>query len=40
MSDRIIVLHRGRITGCFTRAEATQERIARAMTTSGERIHE
>jgi len=30
MSDRVIVLHRGRIQAEFPRAEATQERVTRA----------
>jgi len=30
LADRILVLHRGRITGCFPRDEATQERILAA----------
>ncbi len=30
MSDRIVMLHEGRIGGTFTRAEATQERLLRA----------
>ena len=30
MSDRILVLHRGRVTAEFERAEATQDRILRA----------
>jgi D-xylose transport system ATP-binding protein len=30
MSDRILMLHEGRITGEFTRAEATQERLMQA----------
>ncbi len=30
MSDRILMLHEGRITGAFTRAEATQERLLEA----------
>jgi len=30
MSDRILMLHAGRITGAFTRAEATQERLLEA----------
>ena len=30
MSDRIVVMHRGRITAQFTREEATQEKIVRA----------
>jgi rhamnose transport system ATP-binding protein len=32
MSDRIIVMHEGRMTGLFTRAEATQEKIMTAAT--------
>ncbi len=32
MSDRILVMHEGRVTGHFTRAEATQERIMAAAT--------
>ena len=32
MSDRIIVMHEGRMTGHFTRAEATQEKIINAAT--------
>jgi rhamnose transport system ATP-binding protein len=32
MSDRIIVMHEGRVTGLFTRAEATQEKIMSAAT--------
>ena len=32
MSDRIIVMHEGRMTGHFTRAEATQEKIILAAT--------
>ncbi|HZG81202.1 MAG TPA: D-xylose ABC transporter ATP-binding protein, partial [Brevibacillus sp.] len=32
MSDRILVMHEGRITGEFTRAEATQELIMHAAT--------
>ncbi|MBE3563975.1 MAG: sugar ABC transporter ATP-binding protein [Hydrogenibacillus schlegelii] len=31
MSDRILVLHEGRVTGRFTRAEATQEAVMIAM---------
>jgi len=27
MSDRIMVLHEGKVTGVITKAEATQERI-------------
>jgi len=30
MSDRILVLHRGRLTAAFTRQQATQEKILRA----------
>jgi D-xylose transport system ATP-binding protein len=30
MSDRIVMLHEGRVGGMFTRAEATQERLLRA----------
>ena len=36
MSDRVLVMHRGRVTAHFTREQATQERVATAMTTSGE----
>ncbi len=32
MADRVIVLHEGRVTGTFTRAEATQERVMFAAT--------
>ena len=32
MSDRVLVMHEGRITGEFSRAEATQERIMAAAT--------
>ena len=32
MSDRIIVMHEGQMTGHFTRAEATQEKIISAAT--------
>lgn len=32
MSDRILVMHRGRITGEFTREEATEEKLMRAAT--------
>lgn len=35
MSDRIIVLHRGRVSAEFTRAEATQERIMAAAMQEG-----
>jgi rhamnose transport system ATP-binding protein len=34
MSDRVIVMHEGRITAQFTRAEATQEKIITAATQS------
>ncbi len=34
MSDRIIVMREGRITGRFSRAEATQEKIMAAATQS------
>lgn len=34
MSDRIIVMHEGRLTGHFTRAEATQEKVISAATQS------
>jgi ribose transport system ATP-binding protein len=30
MSDRIVVMHEGRVTGEFTRAEATKERVMEA----------
>ncbi|HPK03118.1 MAG TPA: sugar ABC transporter ATP-binding protein [Candidatus Sumerlaeota bacterium] len=30
LSDRILVLHRGRVTACFQRGEATQERVLQA----------
>jgi ABC-type sugar transport system ATPase subunit len=30
MSDRILVMHRGRIQTALDRAEATQERVVRA----------
>jgi ribose transport system ATP-binding protein len=30
MSDRIIVMHEGKITGMFTREDATQEKIVAA----------
>jgi ABC-type sugar transport system ATPase subunit len=36
MSDRILVLHRGRIVSAFDRREATQERIVRAAMGKGE----
>ena len=32
MADRVLVLHEGRITGTFTRSEATQERVMFAAT--------
>ena len=32
MSDRILVMHEGRVTGLFQRSEATQEKIMRAAT--------
>jgi rhamnose transport system ATP-binding protein len=32
MSDRILVMREGRITGTFSRAEATQERLMTAAT--------
>jgi ribose transport system ATP-binding protein len=32
MSDRVLVMHDGRITGEFSRAEATQEKIMQAAT--------
>jgi len=35
MSDRILVMHEGRITGEFTRKEATQEKIMHAATGGG-----
>ena len=34
MSDRVLVMHEGRITGEFTRAEMTQEKIMQAATGS------
>ncbi|MBM4464323.1 MAG: sugar ABC transporter ATP-binding protein [Chloroflexi bacterium] len=34
MSDRIVVMYEGRVTGRFTRAEATQEKIIAAATAS------
>ncbi|XEC95291.1 sugar ABC transporter ATP-binding protein [Paenibacillus tarimensis] len=37
MSDRIIVMHEGKITGEFTREEATQEKIMICATGGGER---
>jgi ABC-type sugar transport system ATPase subunit len=37
MSDRIFVMHRGKVTAEFTRAEATRERVmAAAMEAPGE----
>ncbi len=30
LSDRIIAMHRGRVTGQFTRSEATQEKVLQA----------
>jgi ribose transport system ATP-binding protein len=30
MSDRILVMHRGKISGEFERAEATQEKVIKA----------
>ena len=38
MSDRIIVLHEGRITAEIPRDEATQERVMFAATGSGTRL--
>jgi ABC-type sugar transport system ATPase subunit len=35
MSDRILVMHEGRITGHFSRAEATQENVMLAATSNG-----
>jgi ABC-type sugar transport system ATPase subunit len=32
MSDRILVMHEGRMTGLFSRAEATQEKVISAAT--------
>ena len=32
MSDRILVMHEGRVTGLFDRSEATQETIMKAAT--------
>jgi rhamnose transport system ATP-binding protein len=32
MADRVLVLHEGRVTGTFTRSEATQERVMNAAT--------
>src|SRR5438477_297946 len=32
MADRVLVMHEGRITGTFTRSEATQERVMFAAT--------
>jgi len=33
MSDRILVMREGRVTGQFSRAEATQEKLMAAATT-------
>jgi ABC-type sugar transport system ATPase subunit len=30
MSDRVVMLHEGRVGGTFTRAEATQEKLMAA----------
>ena len=38
MSDRVIVMREGRLTGHFTRAEATQEKIMLAATQAVERV--
>lgn len=35
MADRVVVLHEGRVSGTFTRAEATQERVMFAATGQG-----
>ena len=32
VSDRILVLHKGRLTGEFARADATEDKIIRAAT--------
>lgn len=32
LSDRVLVLHEGRLTGEFTRSEATPERVMAAAT--------
>jgi ABC-type sugar transport system ATPase subunit len=32
MSDRIVVIHEGRITGSFSREEATQEKVMHSAT--------
>jgi ABC-type sugar transport system ATPase subunit len=32
MSDRLLVMHQGRVTGCLSRAEATQEQVMRYAT--------
>ena len=32
MSDRVLVLHEGRLTGAFDRADADQERVMYAAT--------
>ena len=34
MSDRVLVMHEGRITGEFSRDEVTQEKIMQAATAS------
>ena len=36
MSDRILVMHEGNLTGHFTREEATQEKIMICATGGGE----
>ena len=36
MSDRVIVMHEGRVCGEFVRGEATQERIMETILTSEE----
>lgn len=38
MSDRILVMHEGRITGEFSQQEATQENIMHAATGGGDRV--
>jgi ABC-type sugar transport system ATPase subunit len=35
LSDRIVVMHRGRVSGAFTRAEATQEKVLEAAMADG-----
>ncbi|HIP70890.1 MAG TPA: D-xylose ABC transporter ATP-binding protein, partial [Anaerolineae bacterium] len=35
VSDRILVMHEGRVTGEFSRAEATQDKIMHAATGGG-----